>query len=153
MRLRIISVGKKHDPAIAGAINDYTNRLSRTLQTEWELIAPSGLPESRARTDESDQIVRRLKPKEAVWLLDERGTQVSSPALSQRLDMLLASGTGQCTIIIGGAYGVDEALRDKADFVWSLSKLVFPHQIVRLLVAEQLYRATEIRRGSNYHHG
>lgn len=152
MRLRIISVGKKHDAAIAEAINDYTKRLSRTVQTEWELIAPSGLPELRARTDESERIVQRLRPLETVWLLDERGTQVSSPALSQRLDTLLTSGVGQCTIIIGGAYGVDDALRDRADFIWSLSKLVFPHQLVRLVVVEQLYRATEIARGSGYHH-
>jgi 23S rRNA (pseudouridine1915-N3)-methyltransferase len=87
-----------------------------------------------------------------VWLLDERGEQLSSPALSKKIEVLKVHAVKNLTLIIGGAYGVDDTLRSRADFIWSLSDLVLPHQLVRLVLAEQLYRAGEIARGSGYHH-
>ena len=84
-------------------------------------------------------------------LLDERGQNVDSPALASRLQGAFDSSK-QVAVIIGGAYGVDDRVRQRADFVWSLSKLVFPHQLVRLILAEQLYRAQEIAGGRPYHH-
>jgi len=151
MTIRILSVGKKHDPALAAAINEYSERVSRAIKLEWEFVPPSGLPEVQARHDESERLLQRLRD-DIVWLLDERGTQVDSIALSAKLTDVQNSGIKQLTIVIGGAYGVSKRLIESADFVWSLSKLVFPHRLVRLLLAEQLYRATEIARGSGYHH-
>ena len=84
-----------------------------------------------------------------VILLDERGKNLSSPELS---DLITEHIDKHIVFIIGGAYGVTSDLRQKSNVVWSLSNLVFPHQLVRLILAEQLYRAQEIHRGSHYHH-
>ena len=151
MTIRILSVGKKHDAALLAAITEYTTRVSRIIKTEWEFVPPSGLPAQQARSDESERVLQRIRD-EIVWLLDERGEQIDSPELSLRLTGLQNTAVKQLTIVIGGAYGVSQPLHERADFVWSLSKLVFPHQLVRLMLAEQLYRATEIARGSGYHH-
>ena len=152
MRIAIVTVGKKHDAHLAAAIEDYSERVSRSARLSWDYIAPSGYEGDKARDDESTRILSRLKPQETVWLLDETGAQISSPQLSERLEGAQNASTEQITIIIGGAYGVNSLVHERADFVWALSKLVFPHQIVRLLLVEQLYRAYEINRGSGYHH-
>jgi 23S rRNA (pseudouridine1915-N3)-methyltransferase len=152
MKIVIISVGKKHDVALETAIAEYGERLHRAIPTTWELIAPSGFDEQKARQQESLAIGAKLKPSDVVCLLDERGKQLTSPALAAQINVLQYQGVQRLVFIIGGAYGVDETLRGRANFLWSLSELVFPHQIVRLLLAEQLYRATEINRGSGYHH-
>ena len=85
-----------------------------------------------------------------VILLDEIGKNLSSPELSTLLDTQFTRGS--VTVIIGGAYGVTPELQRRADTVWSLSRLVFPHQLVRVLLIEQLYRAQEIQNGGKYHH-
>ena len=84
-------------------------------------------------------------------MLDERGKNIDSPTLSRILEDELSYGK-QIVVIIGGAYGVDDRIHQRADMVWSLSKLVFPHQLVRLVLVEQVYRAQEIARGGAYHH-
>jgi len=104
-----------------------------------------------AREDESQRLLSRLKPDDFVILLDERGRLYDSPAFSRLLLEPLESSR-QVVVIIGGAYGVDDSVHERADVVWSLSPLVFPHQLVRLLLAEQLYRAQEIAAGHPYHH-
>ena len=84
-------------------------------------------------------------------LLDERGKALGSPGLSTLLgEQLHASRT--VVVIIGGAYGVDATVHDRAQFIWSLSPLVFPHQLVRLILTEQIYRAEQISVGGSYHH-
>lgn len=152
MRITIISVGKKHDAAISAAIDDYSVRVNRSAKLTWEFIAPSGQSGDNARQEESAKILARCNSATAVWLLDEAGTQITSPELGQKLERAQNNSTEHLSIIIGGAFGVDENVHARADFIWSLSKLVFPHQIVRLLLVEQLYRAYEINRGSGYHH-
>ena len=85
-------------------------------------------------------------------LLDETGESLDSPALSRAIEQAFAAGRS-LTFVIGGAYGVDERLHTRADKVLSLSRLVFPHQLVRLILVEQLYRAQSIAHGGQYHHG
>lgn len=152
MKIVIISIGKKHDAEIGAAINAYTERLNRAISTVWELINPSGYDEQKARTQETADVLLKIKSSDIVWLLDERGKQLTSPALAAQINVLQYQGVQRLVFVIGGAYGVSDELRNRANFVWSLSELVFPHQIVRLLLTEQLYRATEINRGSGYHH-
>jgi 23S rRNA (pseudouridine1915-N3)-methyltransferase len=152
MKICIISVGKKHDVAIATAIEEYEKRLGRIVSLEWRFIPPSTLDTEVARKVESAKIAEILKSSDMVWLLDERGEQITSPALSSKIQVLKVHAVSRLVIIIGGAYGVDDSLRTRADWLWSLSELVFPHQLVRLLLVEQLYRATEIEKGSGYHH-
>ncbi|MNT29358.1 Ribosomal RNA large subunit methyltransferase H [compost metagenome] len=104
-----------------------------------------------ARQDESERILSRLRDDDFVVLLDEKGKIITSPVLASLLESPL-QGSRTIVLVIGGAYGVDESIHARADFIWSLSLLVFPHQLVRLLLAEQLYRAQEISVGNPYHH-
>ena len=93
----------------------------------------------------------RLDPADYVVVLDEHGTLLDSPAFSKKIEMTFTRSR-HLVFVIGGAYGVSGELLERADLVWSLSPLVFPHQLVRLLLAEQLYRAQEIAANHPYHH-
>ena len=152
MKITILSVGKKNDPLSAAAIEEYEKRLKQSFAIQWNFVPYSGLSGDEARRNESEKIRVHLKSNETVWLLDETGKQLTSPELSEKIETLKNGSTKDLFIIIGGAYGVDKTIKDRADFTWSLSKLVFPHLLVRLILVEQLYRAHEIARGSGYHH-
>lgn len=147
--MKIISIGKKIEPELKNALESYSRRLQGRFRVEWVLLPNSPDEDDLARSHESDAILGRLRPTDFVILLDERGENITSPALSERLQANLGK---DIVFVIGGAYGVNDALRQRADFVWSLSKLVFPHQIVRLILVEQIYRAQTIMQGHPYHH-
>ena len=149
--IKIIAIGKKHEAWVQVGLERYQKRLQSPWNTEWELLPHSSFEGSKARQQESRAIMARLTPQDFVLLLDERGKQLDSPAVSHLIDREFSTAR-RPVIIIGGAYGVSDELQARADLVWSLSPLVFPHQLVRLILIEQLYRAQEIARGSNYHH-
>ena len=151
MKQVIVSVGKRHDPSLASAIEEFTARLNREVTTEWQFIKPSGADELTARRLESLSVADMLKTDDFVVLLDERGREVTSEALALLYDEWLGRAQ-RIVFIIGGAYGVDASLHERADAILSLSKLVFPHQVVRLVLAEQLYRARMISKNHPYHH-
>ena len=111
----------------------------------------SNFAEEKAREEETQRILAKIKPSDFVILLDERGKNISSPELAKMLSNGFVNSQN-FVIIIGGAFGVADELLQRANFVWSLSKLVFPHQIVRLILVEQVYRAQEISSGGKYHH-
>lgn len=147
MKIRCISVGKASEIHIQELQNQYEKRLSRWVKLEWTL-----LPHSNSGNLESAQILQRITDREFVVLLDERGTLHSTEHMSALLDNWIGKSR-PIVFVIGGAYGVSDLLRERADFVWSLSPLVFPHQLVRLLLTEQLYRLFDVRAGGKYHHG
>ena len=149
--IKIVAIGKKHESWIFEGLERYEKRLKQPFDVQWELLPHSSLEGDKARQEESTRLLERLRDGDTVLLLDEMGAMIDSPALSTKLDGLFTSSK-QPVFVIGGAYGVDERLRQRADETVSLSKMVFPHQLVRLLLVEQLYRAQEITRGSGYHH-
>lgn len=151
MAIKIIAIGKKHESWVQDGIERYQSRLKKPYDMQWDLLPHSALQDDRARQEESGRILSRLNDREFVVLLDEIGDEVDSPQFSRLLDSTFTAGR-TVTIIIGGAYGVDDYVHQRADFVWSLSPLVFPHQLVRLILAEQLYRAQQIASGHPYHH-
>jgi 23S rRNA (pseudouridine1915-N3)-methyltransferase len=151
MKQLLISVGKKHDSQLASAIDDYTGRLQRVFPTEWLLLPPSGTDEPTARRVESSSVLAKLHSNDFVVILDERGQEMTSGALASNYEAWQALNK-RLVFVIGGAYGISDELRERADFVWSLSREVFPHQIVRLLLVEQLYRSQTIIDGHPYHH-
>ncbi len=142
--IRIIAGGKKHDQNISGLISEYEKRLLKPYNITWEFI-------------EEEKLLKKLETSwpftgnDYVIICDERGENISSDEYSKKLQNAF-NASKNVTILIGGAYGFPPEIREKADFLWSFSKLVFPHQIARLLVTEQTYRAQEIMRGSHYHH-
>lgn len=151
MAIKVLAIGKKHESWVSEGIERYESRLKKPYVADWVLLPHSALSDDRAREDESERILSRLADRDFVVLLDEIGDEVDSPQLSRLLDSTFTAGRA-IAIIIGGAYGVDDRVRQRADFVWSLSPLVFPHQLVRLILAEQLYRAQQIAAGHPYHH-
>lgn len=151
MPIHLIAVGKKHESWVAEGIERYEKRLKAPFNAEWVLLPHSSLEGDRAREEESGRILSRLDGYDVVVLLDERGKQLDSPQLSSLLSEPLHRSQ-KVAIIIGGAYGVTDELRTRAQRIWSLSPLVFPHQLVRLILVEQLYRAQEIEHNGRYHH-
>ncbi len=151
MPIKIITVGKKHDSWALEGVERYQKRLKQPFLIEWSFLPSSSLNGLEARREESGRILLRLNTNAFVILLDERGKNIDSPALSKLLSDQL-SHSREIVIIIGGSYGVDESVNNRADFIWSLSGLVFPHQLVRLILTEQIYRSQEIFAGKPYHH-
>lgn len=151
MAIKIVSVGKKHDSWVSDGIERYETRLKKPFDVQWVLLPHSSLQDAAARQEESERILARCGERDFVVLLDERGDELTSPQLAGLLDNTFTAGR-IVTLVIGGAYGVDDRVHQRADVVWSLSLLVFPHQLVRLILIEQLYRAQQISAGHPYHH-
>jgi 23S rRNA (pseudouridine1915-N3)-methyltransferase len=151
MALHIIAIGKKHEEWVAPAIERYQKRLKQPFNVEWILLPHSPFEGDRARQEESERIQLRLAVYDYVILLDERGRMLTSPALLELIHEKI-SHSAKIAFVIGGAYGVTDELRNAVQQVWSLSLLVFPHQLVRLILTEQIYRAQQISIDSPYHH-
>jgi 23S rRNA (pseudouridine1915-N3)-methyltransferase len=155
MKITILAIGKKHDPKIEESISDYSKRLGRYVKLEWRLLdikLPPSANGDKIRTLESNVIRKELNQSDTSILLDERGNSLTSPEFANTIQGFMNSGLQNIVFIIGGAYGVDDDLFNHVDFRLSLSKLVFPHQLVRLILLEQIYRAHTILAGEKYHH-
>ncbi|MDO4870570.1 MAG: 23S rRNA (pseudouridine(1915)-N(3))-methyltransferase RlmH [Candidatus Saccharibacteria bacterium] len=147
--LKIITVGKKPPTWINEPVQSYSKRLHARFKPKWIIIPNSAQadPET-AKNAESTQILNKVGT-DFLILLDETGKNFSSPEIAEILDQKL---TNNICLVIGGAYGVSNQLKTRANIIWSLSRLVFPHQIVRLILIEQLYRAQCIIEHHPYHH-
>lgn len=156
MKIQFWTVGKAHESYVKEGIELFTKRISHYFPVEWQLIPqPKNagmLSEMDLRQKEGETILGFLKPDDYLVLLDERGKQHSSEELAAYLQARANESIKKMVFLIGGAYGVSDAVRKRADHVWALSKLVFPHQLVRLILAEQVYRACTIMRNEKYHH-
>jgi 23S rRNA (pseudouridine1915-N3)-methyltransferase len=156
MKIACWSVGKGHDSYVKAGIEEFTKRLNRYFKTEWVLLPVPKQAAMQSQMDlrkkESEMILEWLGKEDFLILLDEKGEQLNSPGLAKFLQQRANESHKQLIFLIGGAYGVDEAIRKRANFTWSLSPLVFPHQLVRLILAEQLYRAATILKNEKYHH-
>jgi 23S rRNA (pseudouridine1915-N3)-methyltransferase len=151
MPVTVVAIGKKHEAWVLEGIQRYQKRLKKPFMLEWVLLPHSSLEGDSARQEESERILSRLDSYDYIVLLDERGRQLDSLSFSSLLRAQL-DRSASVVFVIGGAYGVTDAIRQKAHLVWSLSPLVFPHQLVRLVLTEQVYRAQEISQGGQYHH-
>lgn len=147
MKLVCVAFGTKHDQGIRDMIDDYSLRLQKFTQFDWHII-----PAGASVVDEEKTLLKYLDEGDFLVLLDERGKEVTSPEIAEKLNTWNVAGHKKVVCVIGGAFGVSEVVRTRANFIWSLSKLVFPHQLVRLILAEQLYRGFSILAGTKYHH-
>ena len=156
MKIQFCSVGKPHEALVKAGIDDFTKRANNYFKTEWQILAPAknagALSEQEQKKKEAQLILQHINTDDCLILLDERGKQLSSEGLADLLQQKANAAAKRLIFLIGGAYGVDEAVMKRADFTWSLSALVFPHQLVRLILAEQVYRACTILRNEKYHH-
>ncbi|OIR00621.1 ribosomal RNA large subunit methyltransferase H [mine drainage metagenome] len=156
MKIQFWSVGKAHDAYVKTGIEDFTKRINKYFSAEWTIIQPpknaASLSEKDLKKAESVLIASQLQKDDFLILLDERGKLFSSTELAQFIQQLANESNKRIIFLIGGAFGVDESIAKRANFIWSLSKLVFPHMLVRLILAEQVYRACSILRNEKYHH-
>lgn len=156
MKFQFWTIGKKHEAYVQQGIEDFTNRISNYYPVQWTIIPgpknAATLSESDLRKKEGELILNMLQKDDYLVALDERGKQLSSEKLAQFIESRIADRVKNIVFLIGGAYGIDEAVMKRSNYQWSLSQLVFPHQLVRLILAEQIYRACTITRNEKYHH-
>ncbi len=156
MKIICFAVGHRHDGMLAAAIDHYTKKVNHYYKCSWEIIQPPKVSITASpdmvRQAEMIPVLRAVEKADRLILLDERGQMLSSPALADTVANAALASSKSIGFLIGGAFGVHEEVRRRANLVWSLSDLVFPHQLVRLLLAEQLYRACSILRNEKYHH-
>ncbi len=156
MKLLLWSIGKQNESYVKEGVEDFTGRISRYFPCEWKIVPPpknaASMSDTEQREVESKQLLESLDAEDYVVLLDERGKMLTSPGLSKLISERAVNGSRRVHFIIGGAFGVTETVRKRADLVWQLSQLVFPHQLVRLILAEQIYRACSILKNEKYHH-
>ncbi len=153
MQIRIVAVGKLKARYAVQACAEFAKRLAPYYPVEvLEVKASDGTRPAHAVREEAERIVRQLHDDDVVWLLERTGAELSSEQLSRELTGVANAGTRRMTLVIGGTYGADASLRDRAQFVWSLSSLTLLHEWARMIVLEQLYRAAKIARNEPYHH-
>ena len=153
MKIAIWSVGKANEAYIKEGVEQFTKRIGHYYPLEWQLILPSKLTDpTQIKKAEATSIQKALAPTDVLILLDEKGKMLSSPALAKLIQQKANQSTQKLVFLIGGAYGVADEIKTRAQFTWSLSDLVFPHMLVRLILAEQVYRACSILANEKYHH-
>ena len=156
MKIHFWTVGKPHESYVKEGTELFTKRISNYFPVQWNFIPmPKNaglLPESELKIKEGDVILNLLKKDDCLVLLDERGKQMDSEGFANFLQQRANESVKNFVFLIGGAYGVSKEVMQRADHKWSLSQLVFPHQLVRLILAEQVYRACSILRNEKYHH-
>ena len=156
MKMALWSIGKAHEAYVKDGILEFTKRISKYYPVEWNIIpVPKNagmLSEMDLRKREAEIVLQWLRPDDFLVALDERGKSFTSEGLAQFVQQRSNESVKSLVFLIGGAFGLDEQVLQKAKYIWSLSPLTFPHQLVRLILAEQLYRACTILRNEKYHH-
>lgn len=155
IKIKLICVGKIKEKYLNEAISEYLKRLSgycsfEIVEVKDEKIS-SNISEEKIKEIESNRIIEKINDRDYLILLDLRGKQLSSEELATKFDNLISQGIGSYCFIIGGSLGVSENLRNKANFLLSFSRLTFTHQMMRLLVMEQIYRVFKINNNETYH--
>ena len=156
MKIKVLAIGKTDSQAFAEQIADYTSRVRRYISLEFEALPDvknaKNLSENEQKQKEAKAVLAKISAGDTLVILDERGKQFSSVDFANYLQKLMNSGIKSLVFVIGGPYGIDDTLKQKARASWSLSLLTFSHQMVRLFVVEQIYRAMTILNNQPYHH-
>lgn len=161
MKITLVAVGAVKEPYLRQGIDDYVRRLRPYASLEIVEVKEEKAPDrlsaaekGQVQAREGGRLLQRLpepSPQVKVIVLDMRGRQLSSEEMAAQLADWATYGAGHLFFVIGGSLGLSDAVRARADLLWSFSRLTFPHQLMRLMVLEQLYRAFKIQRGETYH--
>jgi 23S rRNA (pseudouridine1915-N3)-methyltransferase len=154
VKIRIVAVGAERSGLFEPAIAEYLGRIRRIVPAEIEEVAASrkgGNDPARARAEEADALLAKVRRGELVVALDERGEQLDSEAFAERVIQGAMNQGRDLVFLIGGAEGHGERVRERADRTLGLSRLTFPHRLARLVLVEQIYRGLSILRGAPYH--
>ncbi|WP_100400476.1 23S rRNA (pseudouridine(1915)-N(3))-methyltransferase RlmH [Bacillus sp. FJAT-44742] len=158
MNITIIAVGKLKEEFMKQGIEEYHKRMTTLANVKIVEVADEKAPDQlsekeqeQVKDKEGDRILAKIPQQAYVIVLDLKGEMLSSESLAEKLNQLALHGKSKVVFVIGGSLGISESVRRRADFLWSMSKLTFPHQLIRVIVMEQVYRAFQINRGSSYH--
>ncbi len=156
MKISFWAIGKNNEPYIKEGVEEFTKRISKYFKVQWTIIpVPKNagmMSEMDLKKKEGEMILEWLDKDDYLLALDERGKQFTSEGLASFIQTKANSSVKNLVFLIGGAFGIDETVLKRANHQWSLSQLTFPHQLVRLLLAEQVYRACTILKNEKYHH-
>ena len=158
MKITIACVGKLKEKYLTAGVDEYAERLQPFCKLEITSISEEKMPQDPSDAEkeqvlakETERLLKLIPEHSYVFLLDLQGQELTSPGLAAKMDGLALRGESHLTFVIGGAFGYTDELRRRADFRWSFSKLTFTHQMIRLLLVEQIYRAFKISHGEKYH--
>jgi len=158
MKITIISVGKIKEKFFTDAIKEYTKRLSKYCKLTEEVILDERADESfsqmeieQVKLKEGIKILNKVKDNTYLFVLDINGQQLRSEELAQKINTLGIDGNSDLTFVIGGSNGLSDEVLNRADFKLSFSKMTFPHQLFKVILLEQIYRAFKINAGETYH--
>ncbi len=156
MKITFLYVGKTGDAYLKDGIDKYVKRLKHYTRLELveipELKNTKALTEQQQKAKEAELILKKIAPVDHVILLDENGIELTSKQFAAYLDKKSVSAASGLVFIVGGPYGFDQSVYDRANDKLSLSQMTFSHQMIRLFFVEQLYRAFTILKGEPYHH-
>lgn len=147
MRITVIAVGKLKDKFLVDGVVEYVKRLRHFIKLEIREIS-----ECRTIVEEGQRLLSQVPKDSWLCVLDVAGVTLTSEGFAQKLADLNLRGISNITFIIGGAFGLSDEVRSAADFRLSLSPMTFTHQMTRLILVEQIYRAFKINRGEPYHY-
>ena len=158
MKITLITVGKIKEKYLKDAIAEYSKRLSRYCQLEVVEVADEKTPDNASETvenaireKEAERILKYIKEDAYIITLEINGRQLSSEEMAEKIEKLGIQGISHIIFIIGGSIGLGKAVLDKSDFALSFSKMTFPHQLMRVILLEQVYRSYRIINGEPYH--
>lgn len=158
MKITLVTVGKIKEKYLEQAIAEYSKRLARYCKLEILQVADEKTPEGASaaveeqiKEKEGERILSQIRDGSFVIALAIEGKMMSSEELAQKMDRLAVEGTSQITFIIGGSLGLSRKVLERADFLLSFSKMTFPHQLMRVILLEQIYRSYRIITGQPYH--
>lgn len=156
MKIHIWTIGKTNDEQLKASLDEFTKRIGNYFSLQWTVIPPpknvGSLSTAELKKKEAEIILARLNVSDFLVALDENGKQFSSEALALFVQKRANESVKKLIFLISGAFGLDATILKRANYCWSLSQLTFPHQLVRLILAEQIYRACTILRNEKYHH-
>jgi 23S rRNA (pseudouridine1915-N3)-methyltransferase len=156
MKITLLTVGKTEDDYLKTGIDKYLKRLKHYIRFEVielpELKNTKALTQEQQKSKEAELLLKKITPLDHVILLDEKGMELSSPQFADYIDKKGISAVQNLIFIVGGPYGFDTTVYQRANDKLSLSRMTFSHQMVRLFFTEQLYRAFTIIKGEPYHH-
>lgn len=147
MKITIISVGKENEKEFDDAIKMFETRILR-----YAPISFLFLNHDVNKDKESEKILEKIKKEDYVILLDEKGSVMKSEEFAVMIENRMIDSVRNLVFVIGGAYGVNEKVKERANYILKLSSFVFPHMLVRLILVEQVYRAFSILNNEKYHH-
>ena len=156
MKIKLLVVDKTKGGYLQEGIEEYVKRLKHYIPFAIEIIPgikDKAIIPGHLAKKEGELIINRLSKNDFVILLDEKGKQYTSPGFAKLVEKSINSSISSMVFIVGGAYGVSDEVKSKANDIIALSSMTFSHQMIRLFFAEQLYRAMTIIRGERYHHG